>query len=311
MSGLVLLRPWWLLALLPVLASALWLWRHRAAGEWGAVIDPHLLAAMRRLGHLGSGGTDVSPFLATAAAALVAVALAGPAVPRDGADTFERLDPIILMLDLSPSVAAGPALADLQAAAAQVLHSAAGRPVGVMVYAADGYVASAPTSDARGLEGMIAVLAPDTMPVAGSRPDIALAEAHDIFAAGAGSSDPGLSDPGGADFIVISDGGGADRALDEARRLAVEGARVSTLFLAPRAEGAPAPNPDALVALAREGGGTSATAREPRPVLERIEAARIARIARSPEATRVFRDLGPWLLAAAALPGLALFRRRL
>ena len=306
MSGLVLLRPLWLLALLPVLASALWLWRHRAAGEWGAVIDPHLLAAMRRLGHLGSGGTDISPFLAAAAAALVALGLAGPAIPRDGADTFERLDPIILMLDLSPSVAAGPALDDLQAAAAQVLQSAAGRPVGMMVYAADAYVASAPTSDPSGLQGLIAVLAADTMPVAGSRPDIALAEAHDIFA-----TDAGPSDPGGADFIVISDGGGADRALDEARRLAVEGARVSTLFLAPQTDGAPAPAPDALAALAREGGGASAPARDPRPVLERIEAARIARIARSPEAIRVFRDLGPWLLAAAALPALALFRRRL
>ena len=310
MSGLVLLRPWWLLALLPVAASALWLWRHRAAGDWAAVIDAHLLAAMRRLGHLGAGGTDPSPFLACAAAGLLVAALAGPAVPRQGAETYERRDPIILMLDLSPSVASGPALADLQAAAAQVLQSAAGRPVGVMVYAADAYVASAPTSDAASLESLIAVLSPETMPVGGSRPDIALAEARDIFAAEDGPK-AGPVDPGGADFIVISDGGGADRALDEARRLASEGARVSTLALAPRTPGGPAPAPDALAALAREGGGASAPARAPRPVLERIEAARIARIARSDDATRVFRDLGPWLLAAAAIPALVLFRRRL
>ncbi len=304
--GLVLLRPWWLLALLPIAALAVWLWRHRAAGEWAAVIDPHLLAAMRRLGHLGAGGADPSPFLACAAAALLALALAGPAVPREGADTFERLDPIVLMLDLSPSVASGPALADLQAAAAQVLQSAAGRPVGVMVYAADAYVASAPTSDAASLQGLIAVLSAETMPVGGSRPDIALAEARDIFAGGAGPADPG-----GADFIVISDGGGADRALDEARRLASEGARVSTLALAPQTPGGPSPDPDALAALAREGGGASAPAREPRAVLARIEAARIARIARSAEAARVFRDLGPWLLVLAGVPTLALFRRRL
>ena len=76
MTGLVILRPWWLLALLPVVASALWLWRHRAAGDWAAVIDPHLLAAMRRLGHLGAGGTDPSPFLSCAAAGLLVGALA-------------------------------------------------------------------------------------------------------------------------------------------------------------------------------------------------------------------------------------------
>ena len=202
-------------------------------------------------------------------------------------------------------MANGPALADLQAAAAQVLQSAGARPVGIMVYAADGYVASAPTGDAESLQGLIAVLSPETMPVAGNRPDIALAEARDIF----GTAD--LADPGGADFIVISDGGGADRALDEARRLASEGARVSTLALAGQAAGAPAPDAPALAELARVGGGTTAPARAPRPVLAAIEGARIARIARSDEAGRVFRDLGPWLLGLAALPGLALFRRRL
>jgi Ca-activated chloride channel family protein len=144
------------------------------------------------------------------------------------------------------------------------------------------------------------------MPVGGSRPDIALAEARDLFTRG-----DGPTDPGGADFIVISDGGGADRALDEARRLGTEGARVSTLFLAPRTPAGPAPNPDALAALAREGGGTAAAARDPAPVLQRIEAARVARMARSSEAGRVFRDLGPYLLGLAALPALALFRRRL
>ena len=306
-AGMILLRPWWLAALLPVAALALWLWRHRAAGEWAAVIDPALLPAMRRLGHLRAGGTDPSPFLACAAAALLALALAGPAVPREDADSWQRLDPIVLMLDLSPSIASGPALADLQAAAARVLQSAAGRPVGIMVYAADAYVASAPTSDPGSLQGLIAVLSPATMPVAGSRPDIALAEARDIFA-GEGS---GPADPGGSDFILISDGGGADRALDEARRLASEGARVSTLFLAAPAPGGPAPNPDALAALTREGAGTAAPARDAGQVLEAIEAARIARVVRSSEAAHVFRDLGPLLLGLAAVPALALFRRRL
>jgi Ca-activated chloride channel family protein len=153
---------------------------------------------------------------------------------------------------------------------------------------------------------VIAVLAPDPRPVGGSPPDNAVAEARAICAEG-----DGPADPGGADFILVSDGGGADRALDEARRLATEGARVSTLFLAPRTPGGPPPNPDALAALAREGAGAAAPARAPRPVLEAIAAARIARIARSPEATRAFRDLGPFLLALAALPALALFRRRL
>lgn len=305
MTGFILLRPLWLLALVPVAGLALWLWRRRAAGEWAAVVDAPLLAAMRRLGHLHAAGTERAPFAACAAAALAALALSGPAVQRQGAGGYERRDPIILMLDLSPSVAAGPGLADLQAAAAQVLQAAQGRPVGIMLYAADGYVASAPTADAESLQGLIAVLSPAVMPVGGSRPDIALAEARDLF------TGPEAAGPAGADLVLVSDGGGADRALDEARRLAAEGARVWTLALAANAPGAPPPNPGSLAELAREGGGASAPARDPKPILARIEQARIARIAQSPDAALVFRDLGPWILALAALPALSLFRRRL
>ena len=100
---------------------------------------------MRRLGHLGAGGTDpVALPRLRRGGAFSSSRSPDPPCPRQGAETYERLDPIILMLDLSPSVASGPALADLQAAAAQVLQSAGGRPVGIMVYAADAYVASAP-----------------------------------------------------------------------------------------------------------------------------------------------------------------------
>ena len=74
---MILLRPWWLLALIPAAALALWLWRRGAAGDWAAVIDPALLPAMRRLGHLRAGAADPSPFLACAAAALLSLALAG------------------------------------------------------------------------------------------------------------------------------------------------------------------------------------------------------------------------------------------
>lgn len=303
MSGLVLLRPGWLAALPAVAILAFLVWRRREGGAWHRLIDPALLAALDRLGALNRGGLDRAPFAACAAAALLVLALAGPAVPREEATHLERQDPIVLLLDLSPSVVAGPGLADLQAAAARVLALANGRPVGIMVYAADAYVASAPTNDAASLQGLIAVLGSDTMPVGGSRPDIALAEARTLFAGDQASG------PAGADLLIISDGAAADRALDEARRLRAEGARVSTLALGRNAAGAPPPDPAALRALAAMGGGTFAPARTPDPVLEAVGAARIARLAEGPEAARVLHDLGPWLLALALLPAASLFRR--
>lgn len=302
---MILLRPWWLLALLPLALLALWVWRRQSAGAWEAIITPALLLRMRALGFVSPAarrGLVLLPFLA---AGIVVVGLSGPARLKAGMGQ-DRMDPIILMLDMSPSVARAGQLADAQAAAGLVLQNAAGRPVGMMVYAADAYVASAPTSDAASLQSLVAVLGPETMPITGSRPDIALGAAHDLFAS------PERPDIGGADLILISDGGGAGpRAMQEAGRLREAGARLWTLGLSgDAAEGAPPPDVEALVRLAEAGGGAFAPARSPRPVLERIAAAQTGRLARSSFAPLVFDDLGRWLMALALLPALLLFRRR-
>jgi len=302
-GDLLLLRPLWLLALLPVALAALWVRRRNASGGWERLVDPPLLRRMQALGLVGTGATPrLAPFVL---AALLALALAGPARLRASATAFAPMDPVVLILDLSPSITRGPALADAQAAAALVLQSAQGRPVGLMLYAADAYLASAPTSDAATLESLIAVLDAQTMPVQGSRPDIALASARDLFLR---EGHPGV---GGVDLILISDGGGVSPpALDEAQRLAEAGARLWTLGLASAPEGAPPADPDALARLAAAAGGANAPASAPRPLLAQIEAARLTALARSERAAMTFDDLGRWLLLAALIPALALFRRR-
>lgn len=309
MSGLpalILLRPWWLLVLPLTLLAAIWMRRRRLAGAWAGVIEPALMPALRRLGLLSDGRRDPAVVLPFAAAALLALALSGPAMPRQGAVEYRALDPLVLALDLSPSVVADPrALADAQASAATLLQLANGRPVGMMVYAADAYLASAPTSDADNLSGLIAVLARDTMPVAGSRPDIALSMARDLFG---GRNGPGI---GGADLVLISDGGGTGpRAVEEAARLATDGARVWALTLPRAAEGAPPPNPDALAQLARAGGGDAFAMDEASALMDRIAASRTIRLAREDIAGQGFRDFGPFLLPLAMLAMLPLFRRR-
>ena len=309
MSGLpalILLRPWWLLVLPLTLLAAIWMRRRRLAGAWAGVIEPALMPALRRLGLLSDGRRDPAVVLPFATAALLALALSGPAMPRQGAVDYRALDPLVLALDLSPSVVADPrALADAQASAATLLQLANGRPVGMMVYAADAYLASAPTSDADNLSGLIAVLARDTMPVAGSRPDIALSMARDLFG---GRNGPGI---GGADLVLISDGGGTGpRAVEEAARLATDGARVWALTLPHAAEGAPPPNPDALAQLARAGGGDAFAMDEASALMDRIAASRTIRLAREDIAGQGFRDFGPFLLPLAMLAMLPLFRRR-
>lgn len=304
MSGFLLLRPFWLLALIPVAAVLIWRLRCRASGDWARIADPALLPLLVKLGFLtesrGGRRRAVLPFLA---AGILALALSGPALLRPGAVSLRALDPMILLLDLSPSVVGDEkVLADLQAAAAILLAQAEGRPVGVALYAADAYLASAPTSDAASLQGLIAVLSRETMPVAGSRPDMALTMAREFFGGGTGI--------GGADFVLISDGGGATpRAAEEAARLAHDGARVWALALTRGAPGAPAPDPAALGEIARRGGGALLDAEAAADLPRRIASLRKARLARDESLDSALRDYGLWLLPLAMLAILPRFRR--
>ncbi len=305
MSGLFLLRPLWLAALVPLVLAALWVRRRAGLGEWSALVDPALLPALHRLGFLKGGGSNPHALLPFAAAAVLVLALSGPSVPRPGMPEFRALDPLVLVLDLSPSIVADErVLADLQAGAAGLLDGAQGRPVGMMLYAADAYLASAPTTDAESLRSLIGVLEQGTVPVAGSRPDIALSMARDLFADADG---PGL---GGADLVLLTDGGGAGpRAEEEAARLAYDGARVWALVL-PAAPGAPAPDAAGLAALTRAGGGAALPVADAAALTERIARARTARLVREDTAGQGVRELGPWLIPLALLALFPLFRRR-
>lgn len=313
MSSFLLLRPLWLLALLPLLGFAYWLQRRRAVGYWSEVIDADLVPVLRRLGMLQEGQGRGYALLPLIAAGVMILALSGPALLRRGAPEYRALDPLILLLDMSPSVVSGQkSLTGLQYAAAAVLGLSEGRPVGVLLYAGDAYLASAPTSDAHSLEGLIAVLAQDTMPVAGSRPDMALSMARDLFATVDPETTPGLV-PGlvGADLVIVSDGGNiGPRALEEASRLKNDGARVWAVALGQSAEGAPPPDPAALERLSAAGGGAMRSEEDVPDLMARIETARSTKLARQVQGSSAYHDFGPWLLTLALLVLFPLFRRR-
>ncbi|WP_018633484.1 vWA domain-containing protein [Neomegalonema perideroedes] len=309
MTGDVLmLRPWWLLAIPLLAAAGFWVWRRRRAGAWAALLAPEVRAKLQEMGRFAPGGRDLAVLAPLAAAALTALALSGPARLRLSETSYERVDPILIAFDLSPSVARSENLADAQAAAAWILSRAEGRPIGLILYAADAYLASAPTTDAATLETLIGALGPDTMPVTGSRPDFALNQARALFGEAGAATRPGLL---GADIIFISDGAGIGlHAEEEAARLKAEGARVWALGLdRPPPEGAPPADPEALRRLAAAGGGAFAPARDPGAAMEAISRARRGVLARSPLAPQAFEDFGRWILLAALPFALILFRR--
>ena len=292
MNDLVLLRPWWLLALPLLVTIALWQWRGPAAGGWERVMPPAMFAAMRALGHL-QGRAPRQGVALLASAALLCLGLCGPAVPRADAPLLAGSGAVLIALDMSPSVTESPALADAQAAAAAMLTAASGRPVGMLLYSGEAYEVAAPTADPATLESQIAVLGTDTMPGGGSRPASALALARQML--------QGHRD---ADLVLVSDGGGVDDATRaEAERLAADGVRLSMLTLAGPAGGTA--DASALEALA----SLAAPARAPAPVLRRLS--RQGTLERDPAlAALAFLDLGPYLAGLAGLPLLGIFRRR-
>lgn len=292
---MILLRPWWLAALPLLMIAGLMLWRRGAdAGGWQAVMPPQMLGAMVALGWMDGGGRAGRMVPLGAALALV-LGLAGPALPRADAPVFAQGDAVLLAVDMSPSITGGvqaQALADAQAGAAQVIAGLAGRPVGLILYAGEAYLAAAPTTDPQVLDSLIAVLDPQTMPDRGSNPAAAMALAGQM-----------LAGTPRADLVLIGDGGGTDSPAAQAEATRLSDAGIGLWAL--RVTGDPPPASERLTALATSG---IAPATAPGPVIAGLTRAGLG----GDPAMRVlrYRDLGPWLAALAMLALLTQFRRR-
>ncbi|MHA6345992.1 vWA domain-containing protein [Roseivivax sp. CAU 1761] len=297
MSGVefTLLRPLWLLAL-PALALLAWaLGRRRGAlGDWGRVVDPALLRALRALGRVDAGRGGLAGKPALALAALAVLALAGPAVERRDATAFRNLDGVVLVVDASPSLIEGadwPAFLTMARFGIAVLGA---RPAALVVFAGDAYVATDLTGDTRQLGQTLSLLEPGTVPDPGSRPERGLALARRILA------EAGMLT---GEVVLLSDGGGLGAAaLAEAEALRNENA--SLTVIAAEAAGAQA------AALAAAGGGRVFGLRDSAGFAAHIRAGARSRLVRQDYPLLFWSDLGRWLLLAALLPAALLFRRR-
>ncbi len=302
-SDIMLLRPQWLLAVpLVAVLGYYFVPRMTALAAWDRAIDPALMTALEQLGRVvpGSGRKNWFP---AATALLIAIALVGPAKEVQEGSSFRNLDGVVLVMDLSRSVAEGGRLEETLTAARLVVEQAGTRPVALILYAGDAYVASAFTRDHRALGTTIAVLDGETVPDKGSRP-----------ALGLGAALRSLSDADiiAGDVVLVTDGGGIDdRAYREAAAISARGSRVSSLFVTPSAVGSETPeeNLKLVETLVRSGGGEVASVLDPLAITALMEETAATELAAGDFATLAWRDYGRFLLLLALLPALALFRR--
>jgi Ca-activated chloride channel family protein len=235
MSHFHLLHPYWLVALPPLLALAVWLARRRGRdGPWRQVLDGELLPLLR----LNPGGRGRSPWpLIGLAWTLAVAALAGPTWQRQITPAYRAPAAWIVALELSPSMEAADVapsrMARAHYAIDDLLSAAHDARVGLVAFAGEAYTVAPLTSDVATVRSLARPLTPELMPESGNRLAPALDEAQRLLHASPGKH---------RDVIVITDGfDDAARALVSARRLQQQGVSVSVVGVGTPA-GAPQPD---------------------------------------------------------------------
>ncbi len=183
-DGLVFLRPWWLLGVLPVVVLAvLWARRRMAASHWESSIEPALLRVLLEPG--SRGGYRRAAWLVAAALAIATLGLAGPAWQKLPQPVEEKRDALVIVLDLSLSMFAEDVRPSRLVRARQkitdVLRLRREGYTALVAYAGDAHTVAPLTDDVRTIENLLASLSPEMMPVLGSNLAGALEITRELF----------------------------------------------------------------------------------------------------------------------------------
>ena len=179
-----LIRPWWLLALLPVVAIAI-LWSRRNSGQtkWTSAISEDLLKVL--LEDRTAGAKRWFSALVVGTLILVTIGLSGPAWQKLPQEVEQKQDTLIILLDLSLSMFANDVKPSrVERARQKIADILRARKEGVtalVAYAGDGHAVVPLTDDTKTIENLLFSLSPEMMPVFGSNPNHALEIAYELF----------------------------------------------------------------------------------------------------------------------------------
>jgi Ca-activated chloride channel family protein len=194
------LRPWWLLALLP-LAGVLWMllkYRFDSSG-WRGVIDARLLPFVLTAGT--QTGNRWPHALFAIVGTLSILALAGPTWEKQPQPVFQTQSALVILLDLSRSMDATDLkpsrLARARHKIVDLLDRRKQGQTALVVYAADAFTVTPLTDDVDTILALLPSLESAIMPAQGTRVDRALGLAFELLQNG------GI--PAG-DILLLSDG---------------------------------------------------------------------------------------------------------
>ena len=321
------LRPFWLLALLPLVGLVWLMLKTRLnSGSWQSVVDPELLR------HLLVGQDRPRHSWPTVLIALVGffviIALAGPVWEKLPQPVFKQQAALVIALDLSRSMDANDIkpnrLTRARHKIADILSLRSEGQSALIAYAAEAFVVTPLTEDSETINALLPSLSTDIMPAQGGRADHAVKQALELF------SNASVSH---GDILIVSDGFFANEVV-EIERLARENPKFVISVLGIGSEsGGPIPLPDGgflkdsqgsivisrmrvdmMQALVRKGSGQfqriSADDTDIQALLSNMQTNPFEREAIvSDQRADIWREQGPWLILLL-LPVIALVFRR-
>lgn len=180
-----LLRPWWLLALLPVLILWLLILRYRQqSSAWQRVIAPHLQPLMLSGKLLLQRNPLALPVLLLCWL-LTVLALAGPSWQKQPQPAFSLNKATVLVVDMSMSMRATDMSPDRfsqqRFKALDFIDELAEGELALISFAGDAFVISPLTPDFNNVRLLLNELRPELMPVQGSNITAALEQADDLL----------------------------------------------------------------------------------------------------------------------------------
>ena len=180
-----LLRPWWLLAIIPALLILFyWLKRNYGNSRWNSAISSELLKVLLE----DTPGQSRAWFsgIVVATLLLVLIGLSGPAWQKLPQAVEQKQDTLIILLDLSLSMFADDLKPSrIERARQKITDILRARKEGVtalVAYAGDAHAVVPLTDNVKTIENLLFSLSPEMMPVFGSNPNHALEIGHELFA---------------------------------------------------------------------------------------------------------------------------------
>ncbi len=231
------LRPYWLLALLPILLITWRLLKRSSSGAlWQDVISPELLSVLL-IGEEKKSSQLPYYFLALLWI-LATIALAGPAWQKLPQPVEKRIDAQVIILDLSLSMFADDIKPSRLARAKHKLSDILKRRnegvTGLVVFSGDAHIVSPLTDDSQTILALAPALNPELMPIPGSN-TLAAIQAAQILLKNAQANSGSI--------ILITDGIDTSQLDDIEKQLANTQYQLSILGVGSKS-GAPIKMPD-------------------------------------------------------------------